>query len=186
MSFIKSPLVIPGEALAVEEEALPILNAYVNGDGYIRTMVVGRPTFDKYKKTLFVRPAPKRDLLLKAGAYVEAQVVGLSEDIAFLRIYLADGLKVRATGVLHISQASETRIDTLYDILRPGDVIRARVLKSSMPYQLTIKEPGLGVIESRCAVCGAPLYKAGNSLVCRICDNTENRPVGAGYVFILR
>lgn len=186
MSFIRSPLVTPGEALAVEEEALPVFNAYADGSGYVRAMIVGRPIFDRYKKTLSVRPALRRDLLLKTGAFVEAQVISLSEDLAFLQIYLADGLKVRATGVLHISQASETRIESLYDVLRPGDIVRAKVLKSSIPYQLTIKEPGLGVIETRCSVCGAPLYKAGNSLVCRVCDNVESRPVGAGYVFILR
>lgn len=179
-------ITLPGEQLAVEEEAIPVSNAYVDEGGYIRASIIGLPSFDKLKKTIYVKPLVKRDVLLKPGTIVEGLVVAASEDLAFIDIYSANGARVRAQGVLHVSQCSETKINALLEVVKPGDYVRAKVLNNLPPYQLSLKEPGLGVIEAYCSICGSPLYKSGDKLQCGSCGNIETRKIGGTYVYILR
>lgn len=179
-------IALPGEQLAVEEEAIPVSNAYVDEEGYIRASVVGVLFFDKLKKTIHVKPVAKREALLKPGTIVEGLVVAASEDLAFIDIYSANGARLSAQGVLHISQCSDTKINTLLEVIKPGDYVRAKVLNNSPPYQLSLKDPGLGVIEAYCSICGSPLYKSGDKLQCTTCGNVESRKIGGTYVYILR
>jgi exosome complex component CSL4 len=178
--------VVPGEALGVEEEALPVQGVYVDKQGYLRALVVGTVVMDKLKKTIMVRPANKRELGLRPGALVEAIVVSMSDDIAVLNIYNANGVPVDFSGILHVTQVSSEYVKTLWDVLRPGDIVRARVINSFIPYQVSIKDPGLGVVAARCSVCGDLLYKAGEKLHCASCGSIENRRIGVGYVYVLR
>lgn len=180
-------LVIPGEPLAVEEEVLPINGAYINRDGYIRSMFIGKVILDRYKKTLHVKPLVKRDLTLKQGSIVEGLVTNLSEEVAFIKIYNADNNKVSAIGLLHISQVSSDYVREIYDYIRIGDIVRAKILNSSAPYLLTTKEPSTGVILAQCSSCGGALYlHSAGHLVCRNCGKQERRKVAVGYLYVLR
>lgn len=179
-------IVLPGEALGVEEEALPIQGVYIDKYGYLRALIIGTVFMDKLKKTILVRPINKRELGLKPGMMVEAMVNSLSEDIAVLSIYNANGVPVDFSGILHITQVSSEYVRSMWDVLRPGDIIKAKVINSNIPYQVTIKDPGLGVIVARCSICGETLYKAGERLKCPSCGNSESRRIGVGYVYVLR
>ncbi|QOR94418.1 exosome complex RNA-binding protein Csl4 [Thermosphaera chiliense] len=178
--------VVPGEALGVEEEALPVQGVYVDKKGYLRALVVGTVVMDKLKKTITVRPANKRELGLRPGILVEAIVLSVSDDIAVLNIYNANGAPVDFSGILHVTQVSSEYVKTMWDVLRPGDIVRARVINSTIPYQVSIKDPGLGVIAAKCSVCGEVLYKAGDKLQCTSCGSVETRRIGVGYLYVLR
>uniref|UniRef100_A0A7C2BKF6 Exosome complex component Csl4 n=1 Tax=Thermosphaera aggregans TaxID=54254 RepID=A0A7C2BKF6_9CREN len=178
--------VVPGEELGVEEEALPAQGVYVDKKGFLRALVVGTAVMDKLKKTVMVRPANKRELGLRPGTLVEAIVVSMSDDIAVLNIYNANGVPVDFSGILHVTQVSTEYVKTMWDVLRPGDIVRAKVINSAIPYQVTIKDPGLGVIAAKCSVCGGILYKAGDKLQCASCGGVESRRIGVGYVYVLR
>jgi exosome complex component CSL4 len=85
--------------------------------------------------------------------------------------------------VLHISQATEVRIQSLYDAIRLGDVVRIKVLNSYIPFIVTMKDAKLGVIVAYCSKCGAPLIKEREVLKCRVCGNAEMRKLTPDYIF---
>lgn len=185
---MSSNFVIPGEAVAVAEEAIPQQGVYIDDKGYIRAQFAGVVLFDKYRKTILVKPVSKREFSLRAGSVAEGKVVSVSEDVALVRIYSANGNKIMgAIGLLHISQISSEFINDIYDYVKPSDIIRARVLNSSPPYLLSIKEPSMGVILAYCSGCGRELYfHSGEYLVCKNCGRREKRKTTPGYVFVLR
>lgn len=73
-------------------------------------------------------------------------------------------------------------MQSLLDVVRPGDYVKAKVLNNSIPYQLTLKEPDLGVVEAYCSVCGGLLYRSGDVLVCSLCGNREKRKTSLSYI----
>ncbi|MGC8953522.1 exosome complex RNA-binding protein Csl4 [Desulfurococcus amylolyticus] len=178
-------IVMPGEPLAVEEEALPLQGAYIDEKGLVRSQVFGLKVFDRYKKQVYVRQV-KNIELIKPGTIVEAYVEAVTDELAFLKIYSIEGQRVEASGIIHVSQASNEFTQSLLGAIRPGDFVKAKVLNNSIPYQLTIKEPGLGVIEAYCSVCGSLLYKSNDKLVCNTCGNIEKRKTSLNYIHVSR
>jgi exosome complex component CSL4 len=179
--------VIPGEVICVEEEALPSGYVYSDGRGYLRSHVIGVAVLNKYKKTASVRPLVKRGLTLKQGVIVEGLISSVYEDIAVVKIYQADNIKINATGLLHISQISSEYVTDIQDYIRPSDTIKARVLNNMPPYLLTIKEPQLGVIHAYCSSCGEELYLTSTGvLTCNNCGRIEKRKVAVGgYLLVV-
>lgn len=181
MSFV-----IPGEAVCVEEEALPGEFISSDGKGYLRSQVVGIAVLNKLRKTVTVKPLVRRELTLKQGVVVEGWVYSVHEDVAVVRIYMANNTRVNAIGLLHISQISNEYITDIQDYVRPGDTIKARVLNSTPPYLLTIKEPQLGVIHAYCGSCGEELYLTSTGvLVCKNCGRVERRKVASGGYLLI-
>lgn len=181
-------LVTPGDVIGVEEEAIPVNGAYIDKNGYIRSNILGLVLLDKYKKTVSVKPLVKRVITIPKNTIVEGIVVSATDELAVVKIYHSDiGTIHPAIGLLHISQVSETYVHSLLDYVKPSDVIKAKILTSTSPYLLSIKEPSTGVILAHCSYCGAPLYlKPGGTLTCRNCDRTENRKIAVGYMYVLR
>lgn len=182
MSFVT-----PGEPLAVEEEAIPASGVYISRDGYLRSMIVGKATLDRYKKILHVKPVVRRDLTIRQGVIVEGLVINTSEDVAFVKIYSAENNKVNAIGLLHVSQVSSDYIRDINEYIRIGDIVKAKVINTNTPYLLTVKEPLTGVILAQCSNCGSILYlHSAGYLVCKNCGKQEKRKVAAGYLYSLR
>ncbi|MEM1627827.1 MAG: exosome complex RNA-binding protein Csl4 [Desulfurococcaceae archaeon] len=181
-------IVLPGEIVAIEEEAIPLQGVYVDDKGNIRALIAGVVSIDRFKKTIMVRQLNKRNLTLKPGVIVEGKVINtIDPDLVFVYIYLAWNQRISAMGVIHISQvSSEQRAANINEYVRIGDHVRAKVLNSIPPYQLTIKDIQLGVIEAYCSVCGNILYRDGDRLVCKMCNNIERRKIATGYVYVLR
>jgi len=178
--------VLPGEIVCVEEEALPSGYVYNDGRGYLRSYVVGVAVLNKYKKTVSVKPLVKRGLTLKQGVIVEGLVFSAHEDVAVVRIYRADSVRVDATGLLHVSQISSEYVTDMQDYVRPSDTVKARVLNSTPPYLLTIKEPQLGVIHAYCGSCGEELYLTSTGvLTCNNCGRVEKRKVAVGSYLLV-
>lgn len=179
--------VVPGEKIGVEEEVIPISGAYIDSKGYIRSFYVGRVILDTYKKTISVKPFIRRELTLKQGAVVEGRITSTTDEIAVVRIYSYENNRVDAVGLLHISQISTEYVKDISDYVKPGDIVRARVISQGPPYLLTTREPPLGVITAQCSNCGSTLYlHSSGYLTCRTCGNQEKRKVAVGYVYVLR
>lgn len=182
MSFV-----VPGEKLAVEEEAIPMTGVYPSGDGYLRSMIVGQMIIDKYKKIVHVRPAFKRELTLRPGSVVEGVVITVSDEIAVVKVYSAENNRVSAVGLLHISQVSGEFVPEIHECIRPSDIIRAKVLNSFPPYLLSMKEASMGVILAYCSNCGEVLkLHTSGALFCRNCGRQEKRKVAVGYIYVQR
>lgn len=181
MSFV-----LPGEALCVEEEALPGEYVVSDGKGYLRSSVIGVAVLNKYRKIASVKPLVRKDLTLRHGLVVEGWVYSVYEDVATVRIYRSNNSRVSAIGLIHVSQVSSEYVTDIYDYIRPGDTIKARVLNNTPPYLLTIKEPHLGVIHAYCSSCGEELYLANTGvLVCKNCGRVEKRKIASGnYILV--
>lgn len=166
---------------------MPLSGVYVDKAGYIRSLITGLATVDRYRKTANVRPLIRRELLLRQGSTVEGVVVSVFEDNALIRIYSSSGGKVNAIGLIHVSQIASEYVTDIYGFIKPSDIVRARVLNSIPPYILSIKEPAMGVILAYCSSCGFPLYlsKQG-TLVCKNCDKHERRKLASGYLLATR
>ena len=181
-------LVTPGEPIAVEEEALPAGGAYISRDGYIRSMVTGLLQFDKYRKQVLVKPLVRRDLTLKPNSVIEGVVTNASEDVAMVKIYASENnMRFNAIGILHVSQVMDGYVSAMYDYIKPGDIVKAKVLNSTPPYLLSVKEPLMGVIAAQCSHCGSILHlHPSGYLVCMNCCRQEKRKIAVGYLYVLR
>jgi len=175
--------VVPGDLLGVAEEFLAGPGAYE--ENYrVRAAVLGYVVKDTLSKVALVRPV-KYPSLPAPGSVVVGVVAEVREEYARVRIDAVGDrvLQYPFTGILHIAQIAERvgSVARLYDYVRLGDVVRAKVLSNRPPYILTIKEPKLGVVLASCSLCGATLRLAGDKLVCPRCGNSERRKVGYGY-----
>ncbi|MEM1675219.1 MAG: exosome complex RNA-binding protein Csl4 [Desulfurococcaceae archaeon] len=179
-------VVYPGEELGVEEEFIPDHGVYVDKNGYIRSLFLGRVLIDSVRKTISVRRVNQKILIPKINDIVEGVVTSTSDDIAFVKIYSVNDRYVRSidfTGILHVSQVSTEYLETIYDAMRIGEVVRARILSINYPFQLSTKEPVLGVIVAYCSNCGSILYKRDNKLECVNCGSVEKRKISNLYIY---
>jgi len=179
-------LITPGDKLYVIEEYIPGPGTYSDQDGWIRSAIVGRVVIDKVQKLVCVKHVRNKPFIPKPGDIVLGVVSSISEDLAFIDIFQIEGKNSRSidfTGVIHVSQASDKFIETLYDAMRLGDVVRAKVLNDRIPYQLTTKGPQFGVIAALCSRCGALMKKhSDETLICPRCGNIEKRKISIKYV----
>jgi len=179
-------LVTPGDVIGVEEEFTPITGAYIDERGFIRSQLVGIVFSDIIKKSVLVKHVRDKPLIPKPGDIVEGVVTGVSDDLVFISIYSINNRYARSldlTGLLHISQASSEFAPSMYELFRLGEVVRAKVLNSYHPYQLTTKDPSLGVIVAFCTRCGSVLHRKDSNLVCTRCGNVEKRKISVFYMY---
>lgn len=176
-------IAVPGEYLAVIEEFLPGPGAY-EFDYRLRAAVIGQVVRDRINKVVSVRPF-KVPTLPQQGAIVIAVIAEVREDFAKSRIYIVNNspLKYPFTGVLHVTQIAERagEVKQIYEYLKIGDIVRAKVLNRTPPYLLSIRDPKLGVVLASCSKCGTTLKLSGDRLICPQCGNIEKRKIAQGY-----
>ena len=178
--------VVPGDAICIEEEALPGDYVSSDGKGYLRSSVIGIAVLNKYRKIASVKPLVRKKLTLRQGVVVEGWVYSVHEDVASVKIYRADNIRVNAIGLLHISQISGEFVTDIHEYVRPSDFIRAKTMSNTPPYLLTIKEPQLGVIYAYCGFCGEELYLTSTGvLVCKNCGRVEKRKIAVGGYLLI-
>lgn len=172
------------------EEFMPGEGAYVHEDGSVRAATVGRAFFDWNQRRVSVINPLGKPRMPRRGSIVYGIVLSLlREDLVLVKIFADERLR-RYNGVysgfLHVSQASDRPVKSILEVVKPGDIIRARVLNAKHPFQLGIKQGNLGVIAAFCSRCGAPLYRVPGQqqLVCLRCGNREGRKVATGYLFV--
>ncbi len=182
-----SNIVLPGDYLCVEEEFSPGSGTYVE-DGKVRAAIIGVPSFDMASRRVNVKPF-KRIALPKAGDVVVGEVTMVKDEVAVVKVLgfdLYNTFKNPLTGLLHISQITEQRISSVYEMIALGDLIKAKVLNNYLPLLLSTKDPKLGVILAKCSKCGAILVKKNDSLVCPSCRRVERRKVSMDYLAVAR
>lgn len=176
-------LVLPGERLGVIEEFVPSAGTFVK-DGVIYSKVIGRALLDLATRHVSVHPLVREVMVPTVGSIVVGQVSGVQNENANVRIFQIDEKQVSGvfTGVLHISDVHLRYVDSMFDICKAGDIIRAKVIsEKNQTYHLLTKDKDLGVIYAFCSNCGGTLESKRQGMHCPKCGRIERRKTAFDY-----
>ena len=175
--------VIPGDRLGVIEEFISGSGTYVR-DGFIFSRVTGRVLMDLINKRVSVYPLARGACVPRVGSIVSGSVISVQDSAANLRIFKIGTRNLSGffTGLIHISDSSFRYVDTMFDVCRVGDIVRAKVISNKNGvYHLTLKGENLGVVYAFCSSCGRVLMKRRAKMVCENCGNIEKRKTSIDY-----
>jgi len=186
---LKSPeqksghLVVPGERLGVIEEFIPDSGTYVK-DGVIYSRTVGRALIDLLNKRVSVYPLVNGELIPKVSNTVVGQIGNAQSDNVLVKIFKIENKRLSGefSGILHISDVSDRYIDSMNDVCKPGDIVRAKVISGkNRIFHLSTNDKNLGIVYAFCSRCGNLLEPQRYELHCPKCGNTENRKIAPDY-----
>ena len=176
-------LVLPGDRLGVIEEFIPDAGTYVK-DGVIYSQVVGRALLDLTSRRVSVYPVVEQTKVPKVGSIVMGQISSVQSDSAMVRIFRVGerDLSGAFVGLLHVSDVQLSYVDSMFDVCKAGDVIRAQVVSDkNRTYHLSTKEKNLGIVYAFCSRCGHMLESRRQDMVCPNCNNIEMRKITSDY-----
>jgi exosome complex component CSL4 len=176
-------LVVPGERLGVIEEYVPDAGTFVK-DGVIYSKVVGRSMLDLATRCVSVRPEGRSLLVPQVGSTVIGQVTGAQPENANVRILEVDGKQLSGVfiGVLHISDVHLRYVDSMSEVCKAGDIIRAKIISDkNQAYHLSTKDKDLGVIYGFCSNCGTTLESRRQGMSCPKCGRIETKKIAFDY-----
>jgi len=175
--------VIPGNKIGVIEEFTPGPGTYV-ADGSIFAKIVGRILLDLVSKSVSVYPLAHNVSVPQAENLVTGDVVGVQDSIAIVRIFKIGTKSISGVfnGMLHVSDANIGYVESMFDVCRLGDIVRAKVISDmNSTYHLSTKGGELGVIYAFCSRCGSLLKQKKANMVCDACGNVEKRKITSDY-----
>jgi len=178
-----SQFVLPGERLGVIEEFTPDAGTYVK-DGVIYSKVVGRTLLDLTNKRVSVFPLIQGATVPKVGSTVLGQVSNAQSDSVGVRIFKIGDKSLSGifTGVLHISDVQMRYVESMFDVCKQGDILRAEVIsEKNKVYHLSTKEKNLGVLYAFCSQCGYLLELRRQVMHCPRCGRIEKRKTALDY-----
>ena len=176
-------VVLPGERLGVIEEFIPDSGTYVK-DGIIYSKVVGRALMDLLNKRVSVYPIISGATVPKVSTTVLGQVGNAQSDNVLVRIFKIGPKKLSGafTGILHISDVEERYVDSMNDVCKPGDIIRAKVIsEKNQIYHLSTVDKNLGAVYAFCSRCGNLLEQKRHEMHCPKCGHIEKRKTAVDY-----
>jgi exosome complex component CSL4 len=176
-------IVSPGERLGVIEEFSSDAGTYVR-DGVIHSKVVGRALIDLKNKRVSVYQLVHGESVPKVGSVVLGQVSGVQSDNASIRIFKIGDRTVSGffSGVLHVSDVQIQYVESMFDICKPSDIIRARIIsEKNQVYHLSTQDKNLGVVYAFCSQCGYSLESKRQALHCSRCGKIEKRKIALDY-----
>ena len=176
-------LVTPGERLGVIEEFIPDAGTYVK-DGVIYAQVVGHALIDLMHKKVSVFPLGRGTKVPKVGSVVMGQVSNVQTQNAGVRITQVEKKQISGffNGVLHVSDVQMRFVDSMFDVCKPGDIIRAKVIsEKNRTYHLGTQESELGALYAFCSNCGHGLEQKRQGMECPRCGRIENRKIAIDY-----
>jgi exosome complex component CSL4 len=176
-------LVLPGERLGVIEEFVPDAGTFVK-DGVIYSKVVGHTLLDLTTRRVSVHQVGRQALIPKVGSIVMGQVAGGQSDSVNVRIFQIGDKQISNVfvGVLHVSDANIRYVDSMRDVCKAGDIVRARVISDkNQVYHLSTKDRDFGVVYAFCSNCGGTLEPRRESMHCPKCGRIEERKAAADY-----
>ena len=176
-------VVLPGERLGVIEEFLPNSGTYVK-DGVIYSKIIGRALMDLLHKRVSVYPLVKGEVAPKASSTVVGQVGNAQSDNVLVRIFKIGSKKLSGvfTGILHISDVQERYVDSMNDVCKSGDILRAKVISAkNQVYHLSTNDKVLGVVYAFCSRCGQLLEPKRYEMQCTKCGHVERRKTSVDY-----
>ncbi len=175
--------VLPGERLGVIEEFIPDSGTYVT-DGVIYSKVVGHAFLDLINKRVSVSPLIREALVPKVGNVILGQVSNVQSDSAGARIFKIGDKQLSGifSGVLHISDVQMRYVDSMFDVCKPCDILRAEIIsEKNKVYHLSTKEKNLGVVYAFCSQCGFMLEPKRQAMHCPRCGKIEKRKTALDY-----
>jgi exosome complex component CSL4 len=175
--------VVPGERLGVIEEFTPDPETYVK-EGVIYSRVVGRAVHDLSNKRVSVQPLVHRTKVPIIGSTVVGQVLNVQSENASVKIFEIDNEQLSGSfsGILHISDVALSYVESMFNVCKPGDIIRAKVISDkNQVYHLSTKDRNLGVVYAFCSRCGHPLESKRQTLYCPRCERAEERKSTLDY-----
>ncbi|VVB66499.1 Exosome complex component Csl4 [Candidatus Gugararchaeum adminiculabundum] len=152
--FMEERIVLPGELLGTEEEYLVGSGTFADKHGVIYATLQGMLHIAA-DKTLSVTPKKTTPQLLTVGMTVVGMVELISDPIALVRIGPMHEGHLRHVSnmnycVLHVSQIKKGYLKQIREVLRIGDVIKAKVSKvTPEETYLSTADPGFGVLKKR-------------------------------------
>jgi exosome complex component CSL4 len=175
--------VLPGQRLGVIEEFIPDAGTYVK-EGFIYSKFVGRALLDFLNKRVSVYPFINRARVPRIGSIVLGQVSSIQNDIANLRIFRIDNKLLSGffTGILHISDVKLRYVQSMFNVCKPGEIIRANVIsEKNRIYHVSTKDKHLGVVYAFCSRCGYTLETKRQVMICPKCGKIEKRKIALDY-----
>ncbi|MFP3143779.1 MAG: exosome complex RNA-binding protein Csl4 [Caldisphaera sp.] len=189
MSFsLKNDIVVPGEIVAQQEEFVEGDGVYIDQEtGFLRSSLLGKIAIDLNNKTVSVN-SHKKIKIPKKNSIVLCSVSSVKENIIFVDIFGVIVLYPRPkwehefssplSGAILSNQIGVDKYNDLMDVVKPGDIILAKVISSTNPFNLSLKGPQFGVIYSMCSKCGEIMAPINNDqLKCPKCGNVEKRKI---------
>jgi len=176
-------LVVPGERLGVIEEFIPDAGTYVK-DGVIYAQVIGRVLIDLVHKRVSVHQLVHGAKTPVTGSTVLGQVSNAQAETAGVRIFEIGDEELSGifTGILHVSDVQLRYVDSMFDICKAGDIIRAKVIsEKNRTYHLSTKDKNLGVVYAFCTNCGNLLQPKRQGMYCLKCGRIERRKISSDY-----
>jgi exosome complex component CSL4 len=176
-------LAVPGDRLGVIEEFIPDAGTYVK-DGVIHSKVIGRVLIDLEHRRISVHQLIGPSRVPTVGSTVLAQISNAQSDTAGARIFEIGEEEINGvfTGILHVSDVALRYVDSMYDVCKAGDVIRAKVVsEKNRTYHLSTKDKNLGVVYAFCSSCGTLLEPRRQGMHCPKCGRIEKRKTASDY-----
>jgi exosome complex component CSL4 len=175
--------VLPGDKLGVIEEFLPGSGTYQE-NGVIFSSKIGIVLIDTKAKKISVFPRTEKPFIPQKGDTVMGKIVSVQGKKALVSIAMVGDkiLSSSFTGQIFIRQVTGEYLDTLDDVFKTGDIVKANVIDDKEEvYQLSTIDPKLGVTKAYCSRCGGLLDKFKRNLKCKLCGNVENRKTSTDF-----
>ncbi len=176
-------IVVPGDKLGVIEEFEPGSGTYV-AESTIYSQATGTALMDVLNKKVSVHPETQVSWFPKVGSVVVGQVAEVQNKQAVIRIFQVGNRMVSGffSGLLHVSDVSPRYIENMYEVCKPGDIVRARVISDkNRVFHLTTNDRDLGVVYAFCSRCGHALEFRKVRMQCPECGNIEHRKTAQDY-----
>lgn len=176
-------LVMPGERLGVIEEFIPDSGTYVK-DGVIYSKIVGRSLVDLQNRRVSVYPVVEGAVVPKLGSIILGQIGNSQSDNVLVKIFKVGRKKISGTfgGILHVSDVSDRYVDSMSDVCKPGDIVRAKVIsEKNQVFHLSTNDKNLGILNAFCSKDSTLLELQRYDLKCPKCGNIERRKITQDY-----
>jgi exosome complex component CSL4 len=176
-------LVLPGERLGVIEEFIPDSGTYEK-NGVIYSKIVGRSLLDLQNRRVSVYPVVSDVVVPKVGTVVIGQIGNAQSDNVLVKIFRIGNKKLSGNfgGILHVSDISDRYVDSMSDVAKPGDIVRAKVISDkNQIFHLSTNDKSLGILYGFCSRCGTLLEQHGYDLKCPKDGNVETRKIAPDY-----
>jgi len=176
-------LAAPGDRLGVIEEFTPGPGTYEQS-GVIYSSTTGRALMDLLNKQVSVYPKVHVANVPHVGSTVVGQALEEQSKQATIRIFQVGNHLLTGffSGLLHISDVSQRYVESMYDVCKAGDIVRAKVISDkNRVFHLTINEKELGVVYAFCSRCGHSLAQKRFIMRCPECGNSERRKTSHDY-----
>jgi exosome complex component CSL4 len=176
-------LVMPGERLGVIEEFIPDSGTYVK-DGVIYSKIIGRSLLDLQNRRVSVYPVTEGAVVPKVGTVIIGQIGNAQSDNVLVRIFRIGKKKLTGNfgGILHVSDVSDRYVDSMSDVCKPGDIVRAKVIsEKNKIFHLSTNDKNLGIVHAFCSRDATLLEQQQYDLKCPKCGNVERRKIAPDY-----